>query len=54
MQNKANFKKAGINVNYYLQEEYENEQLSKPRGKQTQSNPMSKQSKAHFSACRKC
>jgi len=43
LQNKANFKKAGINVNYYLQKEYENEHLHRPPGKQTQTKPMSKQ-----------
>jgi hypothetical protein len=39
LQNKANFKKARMNVNYYLQKDYENERLCRPPGKQSQTKP---------------
>jgi hypothetical protein len=40
MQNKANFKKAEMNVRYYLPKDYENERLRRPRGKQSQTKPI--------------
>jgi len=39
MQNKANFKKARINVNYYLQKDCENEPRLCRLGKQSQTKP---------------
>jgi len=41
MQNKANFKKAGMNVNYYLQKDCENESHLCRQGKQSQTKPIS-------------
>jgi len=41
MQNKANFKKAGINVSYYLQKDCENEPRLCRLGKQSQKNGQS-------------
>jgi hypothetical protein len=41
MQNKANFKKAEMNVSYYLQKDYENKCIRRPMGKQTQTKPIS-------------
>jgi len=40
MQNKANFIKAGINVNCYLQKDYENEPNLCRSGKQSQTKPI--------------
>jgi len=42
MQNKANFRKARMNVNYYLQKDCENEPRLYRQGKQTQTKPKSK------------
>jgi len=44
MQNKANFKKAGINVSYYLQKDCENEPRLCRLGKQSQTKPKERQS----------
>jgi len=41
LQNKANFKKAGMNVNYYLQKDCENEPHLCRLGKQSQTKPIS-------------
>jgi len=41
-QNKPNFRKAKMNVNLYVIEDYENKPRFPAPGKQTQSNPMSK------------
>ena len=41
MQNKANFLKDKINATFFATKDYENERLRGPRGKQTQSNPIS-------------
>jgi len=41
MQNKANFKKARINVNYFLQKDCENEPHHCRQGKQSQTKPIS-------------
>jgi len=41
LQNKANFKKAQMNVNSLMIKDYENERLRRPHGKQSQSKPIS-------------
>jgi len=40
-QNKANFRKARMNLNFYLKMDYENQGRLQTPGKQTQSNPIS-------------
>jgi len=55
MQNKANFKKARMNVSYYLQKDCENELRLCRQGKQSQTKPIflhPKSGKVDFHACR--
>jgi len=40
MQNKANFKKARMNVNYYQEKDYEDEGFRRRPGKQSQTKPI--------------
>jgi len=42
MQNKPNFRKAKIKLNFYSTKDYENKPRFRAPGKQTQSNPISK------------
>jgi len=45
MQNKANFRKAKMKLNFYSTKDYENEPRLRAPGKQTQSKPISKAKK---------
>ena len=45
MQNKPNFRKAKMNLNFYSTKDYENQGRLRTPAKQTQSNPISKAKK---------
>ncbi len=45
MQNKPNFRKAKMKLNFYSTKDYENQPRLRAPGKQTQSNPISKAKK---------
>jgi hypothetical protein len=53
MQNKPNFRKAKMKLNFYSTRDYENKPRLRTPGKQTQSNPISRAANVYDSAARK-